>query len=253
VAHNRGMTKKRLSSSIVRVERDTDGLIRQPKVDYVFNEDGFVDWRKMVKPEFLYANRQKTNENDVSKLQDHELIIKLGGIKELAQVRGYTNVAYRITSPCPEYIAATCSIDWIPNFETEGKAVTFSSVGDASPMNTSGFASVFLGPIAENRAFVRCVRNFLRINIVGQEELGGNGTRVAPPQQHISNQSPSASGFNPKDVLISLMKEKGISLDQIKKRLKDEGYEGAESLSGIQDIPNLKAFELIERIKKIKN
>ena len=247
------MTKKRLSSSIVRVERDADGLIRQPKVDYIFNEDGFVDWRKMVKPEFLYANRQKTNENDVSKLQDHELIIKLGGIKELAQVRGYRSVTYTMTSPCPEYIVAACSIDWIPNFETEGEAVTFSSVGDASPMNTSGFASVFLGPIAENRAFVRCVRSFLRINIVGQEELGGNGTRTAPPQQHISNQSPSSSDFNPKEVLISLMKEKGISLDQIKKRLKDEGYDGAESLDRVQDIPNLKAFELIERIKKIKN
>ena len=49
---------------------------------------------------------------------------------------------------------------------------TFSAIGDASPNNTESFARFYLGPIAENRAFVRCVRNFLKINVVAQEELG---------------------------------------------------------------------------------
>ena len=245
------MTKK-ASKSVAKIERDQNGLITQPKVDYVFNEDGFVDWRRMVKQEFLVPNRQKTSETDVAQLEDKDLIILIAGIKELAQIRGYTNVTYNVVSPTPEYVVATCSIDWVPNFETEGNAVTFSSIGDASPMNTSGFASVFLGPIAENRAFVRCVRNFLRISIVGQEELGGNGTRVAPPQQHVSAQGASSGEFNPKEVLESLMKQKGVSLEVIKKKLTDEGYDGAESLDSINQIPSIKAFELIERLKKIK-
>ena len=76
-----------------------------------------------------------------------------------------TNVRYEVTSPSPAYVVATCSIDWIPNYETEDRAVTFSAIGDASPHNTQSFAKFFLGPIAENRAFVRCVRNFLKINI----------------------------------------------------------------------------------------
>ena len=130
-----------------------------------FNEDGTVNWRKMVKEEFLVPNKQRTQETDVSKLEDYQLIILLGGIKELAQIRGYTNVRYEVTSPSSDYVVATCSIDWIPNYETEDRNVTFSAIGDASPSNTQSFAKFFLGPIAENRAFVRCVRNFLKINI----------------------------------------------------------------------------------------
>ena len=241
------MTKKRLSSSIVRVERDTDGLIRQPKVDYVFNEDGFVDWRKMVKPEFLYANRQKTNENDVSKLQDHELIIKLGGIKELAQVRGYSSVEYSVESPARDYVVATCMITWIPNFETEGRQVTFSAIGDASPGNTSSFAQDYLGPIAENRSFVRCVRNFLRINVVGQDEVGS--AKTSSPNQATAS---AAGDFSPKTHLASLMKSKGITFDKLKLKLAKEGYEKAGDMERLEDIPNMKVFELIERINKVK-
>lgn len=243
---------KKTAKSVLKIERDENGLITQPKVDYIFNEDGFVDWRKMVKQEYLVSNRQRTKETDVSNLEDKDLIILLGGIKELAQIRGYTNVRYDVKSPASDYVVATCSIDWIPNYETEGKAVTFSAIGDASPMNTSGFASVFLGPIAENRAFVRCVRNFLKINIVGQDELGGNGSRNAPPQQHASNHEAPSADFNPKELLASLMKQKGISMEQLRKKLENEGYESAANLTSIEDIPTIKSFELIERLKKVK-
>ena len=87
---------------------------------------------------------------------------------------------------------------------------------------------------------------------MGQEELGGNGTRVAPPQQHVSAQNSSSGEFNPKEVLESLMKQKGVTLEIIKKKLTDEGYDGAEGINSINQIPSIKAFELIERLKKIK-
>ena len=80
--------RKQAAKKVKSIERDDHGLITQPKVDYIFTDDGFVDWRKMVKEEFLVPNRQKTQETDVSKLEDHQLIILLGGIKELAQIRG---------------------------------------------------------------------------------------------------------------------------------------------------------------------
>ena len=37
--------------------------------------------------------------------------------------------------------------------------------------NTSSFAQKFLETIAANRAFVRCVRNFLNVHIVGADEI----------------------------------------------------------------------------------
>ena len=227
-----------------KIDRNEDGLING--VDYLFTEDGLIDWRKMVKPEHLVPNKDRTSETDVTKLKDYQLIILLGGIKELAQIRGFTDVKYEIVSPHHEYVAATCSISWIPNYETEGREVTFSAIGDASPRNTNSFASNFLGPIAENRAFVRCVRNFLKINIVGKEELGGAD---APPTATNTSMATSDTSMDPRSMLQAVMNEKGVSFEKLKAKLDSEGFDAVESLS---DIPKLKTFELIERLKKVK-
>ena len=77
-----------------KIDRNEDGLING--VDYVFTDDGLIDWRKMVKPEHLVPNKDRTSETDVTKLKDYQLIILLGGIKELAQIRGYTDVKYDV-------------------------------------------------------------------------------------------------------------------------------------------------------------
>lgn len=229
------------------IKRDEYGLIEEPKTEYVFNESGFVDWRKMVKPEFLVANRQKTQEADVSELEDKDLLILLGGIKELAQIRGYTSVEYDIKTPSADYVAAVCCIKWIPNFETEDREVVFSAIADASPANTHSFASDYLAAIAENRSFVRCVRNFLRINIVGQDELGAGGG-----SKPVTSAGGQAATFDPKEHLADLMKHRGISFDKLKAKLLKEGHEKAESFNSVKDIPNIKIFELIDRIQNAK-
>lgn len=240
------MAAKKQAKKVTSIERDAHGLITQPKVDYVFGEDGFVDWRKMVKTEHLVPNRQRTKEADVTKLEDKDLIVLLAGIKELAQIRGYTDVTYDIKSPSSDYVVASCTIKWTPNFETEGKEVTFSAIGDASPSNTQGFAQYFLGPIAENRAFVRCVRNFLRINIVGQEELGGASVPNGQAEES------TIETIAPSTLLSNVMKEKGVSLDAVKKVLAKEGHDTDNFLS-VEDIPKDLTFHLIQRIKNKKN
>lgn len=225
---------------VKELKRDDNGLLSD--INYIFNEDGLVDWRKMVKTEYLVANRQRAKGSDVSELDDKDLLILLGGIKELAQIRGYKSLEYDVKSPSPDYVVATCKITWIPNFETEGNEVTFSAIGDASPHNTQSFAKFFLGPIAENRAFVRCVRNFLKINIVGQDEMGN---------VKVMDESEPDNPSDPRYLLQRVMKEKGISFEQVKKKLVKENFEGADSFSGVEDIPKNKIFELIERLKKV--
>ena len=228
-------------NKVKKIERDENGLLSG--VEYVFTEDSLIDWRKMVKVEYLVPNRDRTSETDVTKLTDAQLIILLGGIKELAQIRGYTDVNYNVVSPSPDYVVATCTITWIPNYETEGRHVTFSAIGDASPNNTNNFARHFLGPIAENRAFVRCVRNFLKINIVAQEELG-NTKMLGSSTQDVQ--------ADPKGLLTSLMSEKGVSFESLKNKLKKEGFEKADSMNSISDLPKIKVFELIKRLKSAK-
>lgn len=225
------------------------GLLDSPSVNYVFNEYGMIDWRKMVRTEHLVANRSNFEKrrqpipSSTVGLEDRDLLIVLAGIKELAQIRGFSSVKYSLTSPSPDYIAAVCEIVWVPNYETEGKPVTFSAVGDATPFNTQSFARLYLGPIAENRSFVRCVRNFLKINIVSQEEIGAKIIEEA----FSAGDNPT----EPKFLLESVMKEKGISMESIKSKLIKENYEGAENISDLSQLSKTKIFELIERIKKV--
>ena len=232
-----------------KIKRDANGLISGSTVNYAFNEDGLIDWRKMIKSEHLVANKDSAKgETDISKLKDWQLIILLGGIKELAQIRGYTNVTYDVKCPSSDYVVATCSITWRPNYETEGGEVVFSALGDASLQNTHGFGKAFLAACAENRAFNRCVRNFLRINIVSKEELSGDkGVNMNYSQTTQQNLS------DPKFLLEDLMKKKKVSFDMIKTRLTEEGYEDASDLNEIQDLPKIKVFELIERLKNAKS
>jgi hypothetical protein len=225
------------------ITRNQYGLIEDKSLNYVFNDDGTINWRKMVKTEHLVPNRQKTQETDVSKLQDKDLLILLGGIKELAQIRGYTSVEYKVVAASENYFATSCRITWLPNYETGGKEIVFESLADATTNNTKSFARFFLAAIAENRAFVRCVRNFLKINIVSQEELG---------DAKLIDDTPTTSDnpTSPYVVLEKVMKEKSISFDQLKKKLTKEKFDNIENINSIQDIPKVKIFELIDRIKK---
>ena len=225
------------------IKRADNGLLSD--VNYVFNDEGLIDWRKMIKPEYLVINKDSAKgETDINKLKDWQLIILLGGIKELAQIRGYTNVTYDVVSPNSDYVVATCNITWRPNYETEGQEVVFSAIGDASPNNTTGFGRAFLAACAENRAFVRCVRNFLRINIVGKEELSGNN--ISYDQ---SNQQQNSS--DPKALLKDLMDSKNVDFNMIKAKLEKEDYDTSK-LNTLDDLPKIKVFELIERLNSAK-
>jgi hypothetical protein len=228
------------------VTRNQYGLIEDQTLNYIFNDDGTINWRKMVKTEHLVPNRQKTQETDVSKLQDKDLLILLGGIKELAQIRGYTSVEYKVVAASEGYFATSCRITWLPNYETGGKEVIFESLADATLNNTKSFARFFLAAIAENRAFVRCVRNFLKINIVSQEELGD--AKLLDDSSSV-NENPTS----PQSLLEKVMKEKGVNFETLKKRLIKDKFDNAENLNSISDIPKVKLFELIDRIKKIKD
>jgi hypothetical protein len=176
-------------------QRNQYGLLSHIK--YKWNEDGSINWRGLVKTEYLVPNRQNFEKRSepvpasIESVEDKDLLILLAGIKELAQIRGFTAVDYDVISSNPEYVSVKCTICWLPNFETSHKAVCFSALADATVNNTMSFAKNFLHTIAENRAFVRAVRNFLRIHILGQDEVG-NKTTESEEQEEQSKFSPAS-------------------------------------------------------------
>ena len=220
-------------------ERNEFGLLKDPPRPYIYNEDGTINWRKMIDPQFLVANKQKTKETDITKLEDKDLLILLGGIKDLAHIRGYSSVSYQNPTACPDYVMANCEIHWQGNYETNGLMVRFSSLADASPANCQGFGRSFLAATAENRSFVRCVRNFLRINIVGQDEIGNKETEEA-------TENPTS----PVGQLRDLMNSKGMTFEKLKEKLIAEEKPGAAEMNSLDDLPKSLIFELMARIKK---
>jgi hypothetical protein len=178
----------------IKKTRDENGLLTD--IEYKFAEDGFINWRAMIKHEFLYPNRDFFDSRNqpvptsVEGLEDRQLLIMLAGIKELARLRGFKSVCYNIKHVDTSYVVATCSIEWIGNYETAGETVTFEDVANATADNTDDFCIKFLETIACNRAFVRCVRNFLNIHIVGFDEIDKSKNKKASFAPTASNALP---------------------------------------------------------------
>jgi hypothetical protein len=227
-------------------KRNEFGLLENIK--YSFCEDGLVDWRSMIKKEYLVPNRDvvKDKNVDVTELPDNQLLILLGGLKELAQIRGFEKVEYEVINASSDYVAVKCNIIWIPNFETSNKSVSFSSLADAHLDNTKDFAKNFLMAIAENRAFIRCVRNFLRINIVGNDEIGKS---TSASIDAVENNSETCASPQPVALLKETMTKYGISFSQIKERAIQKNIDNASTWEKEEDIPTLTMFNIISGIK----
>jgi len=175
------------SSGPSSYKRDENGLLEN--IQYHFNEDGSVDWRSMIKEEHLFPNkswfelRKKDTPRSIEGLKDHQLLIKLSGIKELARLRGFESVSFETVKCEMDHVAVKCCIVFIANYETPERVI-YEDMANATLNNTSSFATKFLETIACNRAFVRCVRNFLNVHIVGDDEIDKSDKT---PQQTQSN------------------------------------------------------------------
>jgi hypothetical protein len=142
----------------------------------------------------------------------------------------------------PDYVAVKCTIDWAPNYETNMQSVSFSALADAHLDNTKDFAKNFLMAIAENRAFIRTVRSFLKINIVGNDEMGKT--------THVDTEiEPNTLVTQPVALLEKTMEEHNLSFLQVKERAVQKKMENAESWQSIKDISPLSMFTIISGIK----
>ena len=243
-------------------KRNEHGLLEN--VDYEFNEDGSVNWRAMIKEEFLYPNkdwfasRKKDIPTSVEGLSDKQLLIMLGGIKELAKMRGYSTVAFDVTQPSDGYVTAKCTINWDKNYETQDE-VAYQDYANATLANTDNFCAKFLETIACNRAFVRCVRNYLNIHIVGADEI--DKSKGANNSNTVEDDASSDSAMLPLTPAGTLQKaldeDNGVkSFDDFKSLLrtfwKEEIYKNEEAANwkSYDDIPAKECRKLIAICKK---
>lgn len=170
-------------------------------VKYLFKDNGRVDWRSMVNPDYLYPNSDffqsigREIPESIEGLKDHELLIKLGGINELADLRGILHQETFFDETSPDRVVARCKITFVPNYETGMIEQTWCRSATATKENVKSGGRIdmhkFLEATAENRAFVRCVRTFLKIDIVGFDEIGpskpnNGGMPEQPAKVHVT-------------------------------------------------------------------
>lgn len=237
-------------------KRDSNGLLQT--VQYEFNEDGSINWRAMIKEEHLFPNKsyfemyKKPVPKSIKGLRDNQLLIKLSGIKELAKLRGFSEVKYKTVKCEQDHVAVSCSISFSPNYETNGEVVFYEDMANATLNNTSSFATKFLETIACNRAFVRCVRNFLNIHIVGDDEIDKSDNNSIKILEKTSTNS-----VTPNSVLENLVKnEKNIStFEEFKEELRSLWSQNlyrndeAKTWESFFDIPPKEARILIKLFK----
>ena len=245
-------------------KRNEHGLLEN--VDYEFNEDGSVNWRAMIKEEFLYPNkdwfvsRKKDAPNSVEGLSDKQLLIMLGGIKELAKLRGYTSINFKVNNVSDGYVTAKCTICWQQNYETDSEWRTeYEDVANATLANTDNFCAKFLETIACNRAFVRCVRNYLNIHIVGADEIDkSKGANNSNTVEYDASSDSAMLPLTPSGALQKALDEdNGVkSFDKFKELLralwKEEIYRNEEAANwkSYEDIPAKECRKLIAICKK---
>lgn len=244
-------------AAIEKYTRDEYGLLKS--IDYFFNEDGSINWREMVKPEYLYVNKgyfEKWNKEvpkSIEGLSDKQLLILLGGIKDLAKLRGYSSVSYDLHGD-KDHVVARCRINWIPNYITSGEEVIFEEFANASTNNTDDFCHKFLETIACNRAFVRCVRNFLNINIVGDDEIDKSDKSLSVDS---SENGHDLSVLKPQATLEKIANEKGINSYEafvawLREQWKSNAYknEDAKKWTQYSDIPTKECRKLLTILDK---
>jgi hypothetical protein len=243
--------------AVEKYSRDEYGLLKG--VDYVFLPDGSIDWRAMVKPEFLYVNKEwfflrgKEIPKSIEGLTDKQLLILLGGIKDLARLRGYSRVSYDLNGD-KDYVVARCRIDWIPNYITGMQKISFEDFANASIDNTDKFCHKFLETIACNRAFVRCVRNFLNINIVGDDEIDKSDKSLSVDS---SENGHDLSVLKPHGTLEKAANEKNLTsyeafVSWLREQWKSDTYknEDAKNWTQYSDIPAKECRKLLTLLSK---
>jgi len=243
-----------------KFSRDENGLLEA--INYEFNEDGSVNWRAMIGEGHLFPNkswfecRKKDVPTTIDGLKDYQLLIKLSGIKELAKLRGFTDVYYDMEKCEENHVAVKCAITFAPNYETQGQPVVFSDMANATLNNTSSFATKFLETIACNRAFVRCVRNFLNVHIVGDDEIDKSNSKGLAI---VTQTDGSSLGLTPTEILKNQCSKtlKCADFQCFKEKLRFFWEEGlyqnleAKEWSDYEDIPAKEARILLKVIKSL--
>ena len=169
---------------------------------YRLTPEGKIDYRAEVPTQFLYVAHEYRDrvvkeqgkalaDIDILQVKDDWLRIRVGGLNHLAHLRGVRSCRYPIVQTREGFAMATCEIEFIPNVESGMASEIWSSMASATIRSVDKQFIPYLETFAENRAFGRCIKRALQINILSDVEVGGEGKKAAG--EDITDTQPSSS------------------------------------------------------------
>lgn len=233
-------------------------------VQYAKNDDGTINWKAHLSSKWLRVKDDKVKEVetryskklrdiDLSTLDDYYLYVKLGGYNEVARLRGFDSLTHSVDYVDGQKAVITCTMHFVPNPE-EPNGLTCAGVASGSVYNIKPDFAAFMETIAENRAFARCVRRALNINIVAEEELGKGQT--LPTAQNAAPDAPAneeTASLKPYAVLKTRCTELGTNLDAVKvsaKGIKSLLKSDPDQWVDWADIPKTDVWTLMGKINE---
>ena len=183
-------------------------------------------------------------------VDDKYVVILLSGIRYLMAIRGFKECSFDYNSS-EDRASARCRIQFIGNYETNNEEVRFESTAERSKFSTVRPFNNFLVSLAENAALARCVRNFLRIATLANDEILGF-------QDNAPDQTEESDPTSPHAVLEKLLKANNWSYGQLQKALtskvdekNERVYPEAETWQSVKDIPKSKVLGIIGTLQKL--
>lgn len=242
---------------MTQFNRLPNGLVQD--YPYQRSSDGRIDWKALLNTKWLRVKDdkkaevemrygKKVRELDLSKIEDYYLYVTLGGYNEVARLRGFDKLNQHVDYVDGTKAVVTCTMRFIPN-EEEPNGIECAGVASGSLYNISRDFAPFMETIAENRAFIRCVRRALNINIVGQEELGSDKAVPLPA----SAAQEESVGFAPYVLLSNRCKSLKISFDKLRERsvaIKDLLKSDPATWTDWKDIQENECFVLMTKINE---
>lgn len=217
---------------------DLTGLICG-NIEYVYKENGFVDWKKMIPKEYFYPNLKEIEKDsieipeDISTLDDKYLLIKLGGLKELARIRGLKSVKKDFLESTGEKVVVKTTVVFTGNYETRFQDLVYEDIASATVHNTGELSVMYLETIASNRSLARAIRNALGIDITAYEEIKKEQEKTANEVQE---------NTDPRESLKHLCSNKKVSIIN-EEEVKEEIY--------LNSIDNLVKYLKFKKFKDI--
>ena len=262
-----------------------------------------IDWFKKIKPEYIilsssskkileekyemdFAEIQEKMQKGELEVEDKYKLILLDGLKDVARQHGYKSITYPHTfiSEDGSYVEKVCRIEWGWGEKSCPSYCIFEDSADAHKNNTFSWYGDYLSTAATNRAFARCVRNFLGISILGADEIGSSKedsnvnsvVESTPLQLHaLLKEMAKIKGYNFESIKSEMIKSKQQKIDKAKKQIQEvtkskiyseeekknyvESFqheinsaneEMPENYESFEDIPKNKAYAILGWLKK---